>query len=314
MTTNTDQPNTFSPDTAEISLARRRLCQSVISGTVMVGAGLLPAIGSPATAGTLDLTDNADLLQAMIKMRGSLDSELQIGWVRAKRFAVSNGRVEPLCGFVAATFNRFSQKSANLFEVVTLEITHYTDFETGEVLDQLTMPFTNKVVAVPRYRFGPVKARFAVRLDEKEDFKPAADTTEEAFAPAGSVLMTKSIRHEETRSGRLFLRHEEHGRVQPENTTIPSMFYKESTIWSAPVLEVLDTSVRNVDASVGYAAMTSWRPWMNMGDLPGNTMSNGYGGKAASLADLPVDFLQYTRQRQPDVLEDPAAILDAIDE
>jgi hypothetical protein len=289
--------------------SRRNFCGSVLAGATLLHAGPLAAVS--ATAGDLDLSRDADRLRALIKMRGSLDSELVIGWVRAKRFAVSLGRVEPLCGFVAATFNRFREISDELFEVMTLEITHYTDFETGKLLDTLRMPFSNQEVDVPPYRFGPTTARFAVRLDEKDDFAPATGTTEGDFSPAGTVLMTKSIEPGYVRNGELFLRHEEHGRVYPTDSEIPTMFYKESTIWSAPVNEVLDAETRNVDVRVAYSAMTSWRPWMQMGELPGHTASNGFGGKARSLADLPEDFLRWTKQRHPDVLEDPEAILDA---
>lgn len=92
------------------------------------------------------------------------------------------------------------------------------------------------------------------------------------------------------------------------------MFYKESTIWTAPAAEVLDSTVPRVDAGLSYSAMTSWRPWMKVGDLPGHTMSNGFGGKAATIQDLPADFLKYTKQRHPDVLQDPLAILATLDE
>jgi hypothetical protein len=287
--------------------SRRRFVYGLL-GSALLGGGL------PAIAGRqLDLSNETDLLSALIKMRGSLGPELVIGWVRAKRFAVSQGRIAPVCGFVSATFNRFNRLSEDLFEVLTLEITHYTDFDTGELLETVVMPFSDREVEVPAYRFGPAKARFAVKLDEREDFAPAEQTTEKEFSPAGSVLMTKSIDPPRVRRDKLFLRHEEHGRVYPTDSTLPSMFYKESTIWSAPVDQVLDADTQNVDCEVGYSAMTSWRPWMKMGDIPGHTSSNGFGGKARSVSDLPEDYLRYTRQVHPDVLEDPGAVLDAFE-
>lgn len=291
------------------SPTRRRVVQLLL-GTALAG----PCIASAASAGRLNLDHGPDLLNALIKMRGSLDSELVVGWVRAKRYGVSQGRVEPVCGLVSATFNRFSRLSDDLFEVVTLEITHYTDLETGGLLKTLIMPFSNREVEVPAYRFGPAKTRFAVRLDEREDFAPAEQTTEEEFSPAGSVLMTKSIDPPQQRRGNLVLRHEEHGRVYPTDSTLPSMFYKESTIWTAQLDAVLDSDTRNVDSSVAYSAMTSWRPWMKMGDTPGHTASNGFGGKARSVSDLPEDYLRYTRQVHPDVLDDPGAVLDSFED
>ncbi|MBT8445377.1 MAG: DUF1838 domain-containing protein, partial [Gammaproteobacteria bacterium] len=255
-----------------------------------------------------------DLLRALIKMRGSVDSALVIGWLRAKRFAVSAGRVEPLCGVLAASFFRFRELSGELFEATALEVTYYTDFSTGELLDTLVMPFSGKSVDVPVHRFGPVKTRFAVSLEEQEDFKPAAGTTQDQFAPAASVRMSKSIASHYVRRDELFLRHEEYGRVYPADSGNPNMFYKESTIWSAPLRDVLNDRTTNVDARVSYSAMTSWRPWMQMADVPGFTTSNGFGGKARSLEDLPDDYLRFTEMTNPDVLEGPEALLDALEE
>lgn len=291
----------------KVSTTRRRLCQSLLAGAALIGPGMLPVRAS--ADGELDLTREPDLLRALVKMRGNLDSELVIGWLRAKRFAVSRGRIVPLYSFVAAAFSRFRQVSDDLYEAVVLEITHYTDFETWELLDTLKMPFTGREVEVPAFRFGPTKTRFAVSLDESDEFEPQEGTTQGAFSPAASVRMTKSIHPEYVRDGTLLLRHEEHGRVRPTDSDIPNMFYKESTIWSAPLNEVLDPNVKQVDSLVNYSAMTSWRPWMHMGDVPGHTSSNGHGARARSIEDLPDDFLAHTRRLHPDVLEDPEAAL-----
>ncbi len=294
------------------SPTRRQLCQSLLAGAALLGPGMLPLRASEA--GELDLDREPDLLRALVKMRGSLDSQLVIGWLRAKRFSISQGRIEPLCGLIAATFSRFRQVSDDLFEAVVLEITHYTDFETWELLDTLVMPVTGREVEVPAFRFGPARARYAVSLDERDEFEPQEGTTQEAFSPAASIRMTKSIQREYAREGTLLLRHEEHGQVRPTDSDIPNMFYKESTIWSAPLDDVLDPGLTRVDALVNYSAMTSWRPWMHMGEVPGHTSSNGHGARARSLDDLPEDFLAYTRLLHPDVLEDPDAALGGFEE
>lgn len=288
------------PGTAAL-VSRRGFCAG------LAAASLLPA--GAASAADLDPGRKPDLLTALMKMRGSLDGGLTFGWVRARRFAVSRGVVEPLCGFVAATLNRFERVSDDLFSVVTLEITHYTDLDSDELLTSVVMPFTKRRVQVPAYRFGPAVTRFAVSLEEKSDFAPAKGTTEGEFAPAGSVLMSKSIAPAHVHRGQLYVRHEEYGRVFPAAATVPSLFYKESTVWSAPVGEVLSGTGTQVDAQVAYSALTSWRPWMQMGDLPGNTVENGVGGRARTLADMPPDWLRFTRQVHPDVLADPEAAL-----
>ena len=55
--------------------------------------------------------------------------------------------------------------------------------------------------------------------------------------------------------------------------------------------------------------MTSFRPWMQVGDLPGHTFSNGYGGRVRSVQELPAEYRDYVQQVHPDALADPEALL-----
>lgn len=296
---------------ASTTLDRRGFCRGAASAAVL---GLIPGSGlaSGRTDGPLDLAKPADLLRAFVKTRNTLGPELCIGWLRGKRFAVSEGRVQPLCGMLAATFNLLNRVSDEEIEFISLEVSFYTDFETGEPITELLMPFTGKTVQVPVHRFGPTGMRFSVFLDETEHFVPKANTSQAAFATAGSVSMSKSIEVDAQRDGDLVLRHEEYGRRYPEGTDKPSMFYRESTLWSAPADEVLNPRQQRVDSTrVAYSAMTSWRPWMEVGDLPGHTFSNGFGRKARVLEDLPMDYRDYVQQVHPDVLADPEGLLRA---
>ncbi len=295
------------------AISRRAFCGAALPAALLpaavLPATLVPAVSSGADA--LGLNSQSDLLKAMIKMRGSLDNEMVIGWIRAKRFAVSQGQVEPVYGLVAATLSRWTRISDDLYSAVVLEITHYTDLRTGELLDTVVMPFSGKEVVVPAYRFGPETVRFAVSLDEEFAYAPIAGTTEGEFAPAGSVHMTRSTEQELLTDDELFIRHEEYGRVYPHASDYPSMFYKESTLWTAPTRQVLARDTARVNSRVFYSAMTSWRPWMQMGDILGHTTSNGMGGTVGSIADLPEDFLRFTQQVHPDWIADPEAALDA---
>jgi hypothetical protein len=46
-----------------------------------------------------------------------------------------------------------------------------------------------------------------------------------------------------------------------------------------------------------------------MGEIKGHTLDSGYGAKAESWADCPAEFLDLTRRRHPDVLDDPERAL-----
>ncbi len=290
--------------------SRRDFCKTVFSGAgLLLASGGLPRAFAQGDGVVLDLDNNSDLLRAHIKMRYSIGPEFCMGWMRGKRFAFSEGRVEPLCGMLAATFAKRNQVSDDEFEFLVLEVAFYTDFETGKLLKTIRMPFSGAEVEVPVHRFGPQTSRFAIKLDESEHFVPKPGTTEGEFSTPGVVAMTKSISKNYLFNGDLFLQHEEYGRRYPDNSDRPSMFYRESTIWSAPVKEVIDPARKTVASEMSYSAMTSWRPWMKMGDISGHTSSNGFGRRAYKLADLPEDYRAFLKEAHPDVLENPEALL-----
>jgi hypothetical protein len=292
-------------------IKRRKFCESAMSAAILAGATALPSMSLHAK--TLDPNNGPDLMHAFRKMRYVDGSGMSIGWLRAKRFAVSQGRIEPMCGMLAAAFSQVRKASDDLIEVVTMEVTHYTDFESGELLETLVMPFTGKEVVVPPFRSGPALSRTALLLNERETYAPRKNSEQGAFAPAGEVLMTKSLELDRIEGGDLYLRHEEFGRVYPEDAVQPSLFYRESTVWSAPLDEALDSARPQVDSTVFYTAMTSWRPWMKVGDLSGHTASNGIGHRARTIDDLPDDFLRFTRQAHPGVLENASTMLDTFE-
>lgn len=290
---------------------RRQLCHAGLAGGSFLAAGGLGA--AVFSASNPDFSHGPDVLRAYQKMRYVEGDGMSIGWLRAQRLAISDGEIKPVCGMLAASYSKVRQASDEGIEVVTMEVTHYTDHQTGELLDTLVMPFTGKEIEVPAFRSGPALSRSAIFLDESERYAPREGSTEGEYAPAGEVLMTKSLGLEKIEDDDLFLRHEEYGRVYPDEAKEPSLFYRESTLWCAPLADVLDPKQSQVRSTVFYSAMTSWRPWMHMGDLPGHTASNGFGRRARSMADLPRDYLAYTERVHPGLLDDAESMLDAFE-
>lgn len=151
-------------------LGRRQFTCAGLFGAAALGTGIPGALADAAAPAGLRTSDG--LLNAYRKMRYHEGGDMAIGWLRAKRLALSEGEIKPLCGMLAASFSRVKQVSDTGFEVVVMEITHYTDYETGELLDTLEMPFTGDRVEVPAFRSGPALSRTAIFLDESERYAP----------------------------------------------------------------------------------------------------------------------------------------------
>jgi hypothetical protein len=50
---------------------------------------------------------------------------------------------------------------------------------------------------------------------------------------------------------------------------------------------------------------------MQMAGIDGHTVTDGVGGKVLDISDMPDDFVRFTKRHHPDVLDDPAALLES---
>ena len=250
------------------------------------------------------------LLKTLARMRGRSDGKTVFGWLNATRSTVIDGEIVPLCGVVAGAAQRWARIAEDRYEVTVLEIAHYTDLATGELLDTVKMPQTGRTVQVPRYRFGPTKVRFAVALDEWEEFEPvnvAANASQ--FAPRSSVHLVRSVGPAWAVGDDVLLRTDEYGRVYPDRAKPPTVFYREWMIWRAAAAALAKADTPSVAANYSYSALSGFRPWMQMEGVNGHTAENGIGAKAERWADCPAHFLELTRRLHPDVLDNPERAL-----
>ena len=278
--------------------------------TIGTAAATAPPFATPRATEVAARLRGPALLEAFVRMRGRTDGQLVHGWLRSQRSTVIDGDVTPLCGVVAGAVQRFERLSDEVYEATILEVAHYVHPSNGELLDAVTMPGTGRRVPVPAYRFGPVKARFAVALDEWEEFDPPqGGSGATQFVPKSSVHLLRSLDPAVGVGERVALRANEYGRVYPDRARPKTVYYREWMVWQARAADLARAALASVPADYAYTALTSWRPWMQMGDLKGHTLDSGYGAKAASWSDCPAEFLELTRRRHPDVLDDPERVL-----
>lgn len=297
-------------------ISRRAALRAGVAATLGGSLGAAAALAEQSVPGAevprpLALSPEA-LLDAYVRLRARTDGGTAFGWLDALRYAVVGGEIQPLCRVLAAGVSRFRKVSGERYEAVMLEVAHYVDMNTGALLDTLVMPGTGKRVKVPSYRTGPKRVAFGVAIDESEVVGSGGTRRQlQGFAPVGDVRLIRSVSEPCLQNGSLFLRHEEYGRVVPRDAAAARIFYREWTTWRGPADPALDPQVTDAPSEFSYAALTSWRPWMEMGDIPGHTAENGRGAKVASLALIPAEILRLTERLHPDVIEDPDRVLDS---
>ncbi len=279
----------------------------MISRRLLMAAAPALALGSRLGAATPEVP--TDRLATMMRMRGSLDDRIVAGWLDAERSTVIDGEIVPFCRILAATVSRF-RMMGDACEATTLEVAYYLDPVTGKLLEEFRFPGASAPVPVPLYRAGPTKIRYAVDVDYWEENEPTAKgAASTAFAPRSSVHLQRSIGAPRLHDGSVYMRSNEYGRVYPVRSAPPSIFYREWMIWRANAADLLGSSAPSVSADFMYSALSSWRPWMQMGNTKGHTAENGRGAKAASPADFPSELQALIKARDPDVLDDPAGVL-----
>lgn len=292
----------------------RRLFGALSLSTASIAGGAGQALAQTHDVDALN--GDVELVRAVRKMRSSTDGRLRSGWLEAKRFSYIDGEITPLLILLAGTISTSRDNGDGTFDINVVETTYYLDVETGELLDTLEMPGTGKVVKVPLYRSGPaavtVGAKTAIsELATGEEGVVSEDGQEgtAAFAPKGDVKLERSVGPAVIDGNTVWIQTEEYGRVFPTDPKDARVFYKESAIWQGKLGELVDPTVHAASAKLSYSAASSWRPWMEMGDIKGHTMSSGIGATCDSLQDMPEEWLRLTKIHHPDILENPEGVL-----
>ncbi|MCP5471791.1 MAG: DUF1838 family protein [Steroidobacteraceae bacterium] len=313
-TTTTDRRSllfAFGSAAASATAAAATAGPSATSVMAQAATGSAAATTASANAATRPLAlDDAALMRSFMKLRGATDGRLTIGWMDAANHAFVDGATWPMYRLLAATFQTFRQASDTLWESRTLEIAHFLDMQSGALLEKLTMPLTGTVVDVPAYRAGPTDGKVALRLDETREFRmPGESPAGASFFQTGQAITQQLVSQPQLEGERFRVREELGARIVPAQPGQRGFFYREWTIWRGDWQAVQDPAVHCVATEVVYSAATAWRPWMKMGNAPGNTLQNGLGGKVERVEDLPPELLRLTRQIHPDLVRDPVDVL-----
>ncbi len=283
---------TFSP----LNSLTRRDTLAVASGTL-----LSSTVGSSAQAAErLNLNNEDDLLTALVKMRGSTDGGISMGWVIATTYAVVENLATPMWNVLAGTFSRYRKTSDVAYEVRSIELAYFTDLETGRLLETWTNPFTNQEVDVPQTRMGP--ATIVMTAERLEIPNPVGE--------AAGMFIKHRFRPAVTVGDDVWITEEIQVDGPPLAPGAPKFAYNEMTTYHSTLTELADPDAAGAATSVQYQSLVSWRPWMAFSDIEGHTISHGSGKHIHRVEDFPKQYLELTAKFNADVLNDPDAVLD----
>ena len=264
-----------------------------------LGASALTTASMPAwgRAG-IDLNNRRDFLQSVVKMRGSTDERLCIGWVAGTRYAVVEHRAIPMMNLLAATFSQYRQKPGGDYEARSIEIAYFLDLVSGKLLETWRNPVTDRVVDVPQVRMGP------------SAFDISADGLQIRRAAGEAVGMSLNHRFESPyqRGDDVWITEVIDVNGKPRKDSRPFV-YNEMSTYHARLSDLANPALATVPANISFHGLVTFRSWMGFADTPGHTTAHGSGTRASRMAELPAYHQELTKALHPDVYANPLEIL-----
>lgn len=276
------------------SLSRRELLQTGSLGLAALALG-----GCAPASANLDLNDPWDRLTALAKLRGNTDGSTVMWWMKGVRYGVVNDTLRPLFNMLIGSFQRMRPLPGKGFEVNMLEMSYFTDLETGEVLDTFTNPYNGKVVEVPEQRLGP----FPVLM------RPTGVVLPD-IPMFGDVDLTTKVGPAIINGDDVWIRDDASVHVDSDHPMMGKHTYNELVTYQGKLSEINDPRVTSAAASISFASVTSWREWFDAKDVGGNTTARANGRKISRMEDFPPEYLAAARERHAEIIADPDAVLD----
>ena len=286
-------PNAWEPNRRALVAGVATAGLTSVAGASLAAPGPLPRAGGSG----LNLTDPDDYLKAVLKMRGSLDEKLVIGFTIGRYYGVVDNTPTYLFDLLAAAFFLYRPRADGGYEDRTFEIAYFTDAATGRPLETFLNPYTNKRVKVPQTRLGPTDRTLTRQARIISRGTPPGGVFDDQFLPARVVGDDVWIT-------------EQYNVYLPAGMLGPTAFrFNELTTAHASKADLDNPALTRVPTTTSTQIQVDWRPWLEMTDLRGHMNLTSAGRMLSRVEDLPDTYLELGHRYHPDVLRDPYAFM-----
>ncbi len=263
--------------------------------------GFTFALASSAAVGLAPITTRAkdliggvspsERLETMIRIMGRTDGGVAIRWTHGVLAGVVEQETTQLLGISQQVFTRHRRREDGGFDAVYLELVYFTDLKSGEVLEEWSNPYTDRKVTVPAQVLGPTPIQ--IPLDLKVINEPY---------PMEGIVNTHWLEPLPTLGDDVSFNERIDSYVPPMTEGGAPLKFHEVFAFRASSASLRNTNSPHVAATVDKFNVISWRPWMEMSDVDGVTMSRGAGRVIADYEYLPSDLAAKNEAHFPDVI------------
>jgi hypothetical protein len=275
--------------------------QVVAGGAALAGLSLAGCAEQPVPSLNLDLNDPWDRLTALAKLRGSIDGSTVMWWMKGVRFGVVDEVVTPMFGMLIGSFQRMQLVPDEGYMMNMLELSYFTDLQTGAVLDTFVNPYNGKTLQVPEQRLGP----YPVMLKTGGVVLPDVP----AF---GDIDLTTRVGPAIVHGDDVWVRDDSTVKVDSDHPMMGKHTYNELVTYRGKLSDLNNPELASAPAEIMFQSVTSWREWFQADDVDGMTTARATGTKISRLEDFPPEYLAAARERHPEIIADPEAALNAV--
>lgn len=270
-------------------ITRRHLLGGISAALASSAAYSNPAQASESSA----WADPVARLNTMVRIMGRTDGGVGIRWVEGVLSGVVNQETTQVLGVSQQIYSRFKARPDGSYDATYLELVYFTDLKTGNVLEQWDNPYTGRKTEVPTQILGPT--RFYLPLDLKVINEPyPMEGIENSHWLEPLPLTQEDIMFNERIDSY----------VPPMVEGGAPLKFHEVFAFRSSRQALVDTDLPHVPSTVDKVNVISWRPWMDMDEVDGVSMSRGAGRTITDYEDLPDSLAMKNQKFFPDVIAD----------
>lgn len=270
----------------------------------MAAAGTTVASVMPparAAGQKIDFSNPQEKLDAYVRMRARGDGQKSYTRYSGTFFAKIEGEVAvPLMGIEGMSWGRFERQADGTYLYSMQEAGYHTDFQTGEIIDELVNPLNGLTIVPKHYRSGQ-SSTFA-----PDSVTPIMERRPEGLEYRGVITPATVIDDTVWCSEDLFVKFpnpkERYSDLREWNGPFRTSTSLATHMVKLPDLEDLERPF--VPSTMSYTTINSWRGWMLMGQAPGVISWRLKGRKFEAAQHIPDDMLlKRVATDHPDLLE-----------
>lgn len=280
----------------------------------LAGASMASGLIAPAAGANENLmrpnsrfgwNDPAENLRLLSRMWGTIEPGKEATlYVFGPMFGTTGpDDFRPLFRMESIANVRTYPQAGGAYRYLAAQIILFTDFDTGDVLDAWTNPYTNERVDVFQYRDGPLDyvldpnkmpARYEVRSKDDLSRKLVLDWYFRGPHAFGDAI----------------------AKTRLKNKLDPKVWKRESVgdwwetyeayRWQMKIAEAEDLSLPSIPSFTGdFQTFKPWEPFMLMGQRPGKIFSVRTAFKIDNYDVVPRKVMAYAEKHLPEFLRAP---------